>query len=291
MIIQEKKGTLMNLAVISDIHANYKAFEAFLNYIEPLEIDGIICLGDYLTDSPYPRRTLNMLYGMMEKYTCYMVRGNREEYLINNFHNPQGWKPSSPSGTLYYTSQSITEADIHFFESLPIVETLQFEEYPILTICHGTPEDSRGNLGIEMELRNKVMQEISTKYLLGGHSHHQEVDTRFGKTYINPGSLGLAIDGKGSHAEFAMMHGVNGDWEPELVSIPYDVNTFLQDFTTSGLDEYGMILNRAVKKTLTTGINYFYLSVFEAQKIMRKPLAEIPEEVWEQVGSILKLGE
>ena len=34
------------LAVISDIHGNYKALEAFLEYIEENPVDGIVCLGD-----------------------------------------------------------------------------------------------------------------------------------------------------------------------------------------------------------------------------------------------------
>ena len=82
----------MKLAVISDIHGNYKAFEAFLAYIEDKEVDAILCLGDYVTDSPYPQRTMELLFQMMEKYTCYMVRGNREQYLIDNYYHPQGWK-------------------------------------------------------------------------------------------------------------------------------------------------------------------------------------------------------
>lgn len=75
----------MKLAVISDVHGNYKALEAFLKYIEEYPVDGIICLGDYVTDSPYPQRTIKLLHEMMEAHACYMLRGNREDYLIQNF--------------------------------------------------------------------------------------------------------------------------------------------------------------------------------------------------------------
>ena len=43
---------MKRLALISDVHGNYKALEAFLEYIEEHPVDGIICLGDYVTDSP-----------------------------------------------------------------------------------------------------------------------------------------------------------------------------------------------------------------------------------------------
>ena len=49
----------MRVAVISDIHSNFKAFEAFLEYIEAHPVDAIIGLGDYVTDMPYHRRTLD----------------------------------------------------------------------------------------------------------------------------------------------------------------------------------------------------------------------------------------
>lgn len=276
------------LALIGDIHGNYKALEAFFAYIEKKEVDGIICLGDYVTDSPYPQRTLSMLYEMQKKYPCEMVRGNREEYLIDNFHNPKGWKPSSASGALYYTAQHVTEEDIRYFESLPSVKKLSFCDCPPTLLCHGTPSDTRGNVMENPALKEEALRELEEDYLFGGHDHHQELDSMFGKTYLNPGSLGFAIDGRGRHAQFAMLEtketGGKISYQSELVSIPYDVDSFLKDFTEAGLDECGMVLNRGIKKTLTTGINYFYMAVCEAVRISGKPTMEIPEAVWQQAA-------
>lgn len=279
----------MKLAVISDIHGNYKAFEAFLEFARHLEPDGIVCLGDYVTDSPYPQRILGLLYQMMEKYPCYLVKGNREEYLIRNFHEPQGWKPSSSSGLLYYTAQHVTESDIAFFESLKICDTVNIKGYPTLTICHGAPDQSRGNFMQEPELKDKCMKALETEYLLGGHSHHQEADRRCGKWYVNPGSLGAAVDGVGRRAQFAVLHGTGQAWIPKLFSIPYDLDTFLRDYEESGLDRYGMVLGKAFRKTLLTGINYFFLAVDTAGKLFDKPLPEITEEEWRQVAGRLEL--
>ena len=64
----------MKIAVISDIHGNYKALEAFLEFIQSYKIESILCLGDYITDSPYPKRTLELIYQMMNKYDCHMIR-------------------------------------------------------------------------------------------------------------------------------------------------------------------------------------------------------------------------
>lgn len=279
----------MQIAVISDIHGNYKAFEAFLAYIEEHPVDAIIGLGDYVTDSPYPERTMELLYGMMKKYPCYLLRGNREEYLLDNDKKPQGWHICSPNGALYYTSLHVTRADLNFFEGLPSTKQLQLGDCPMLTLCHGAPGEIRGNFEFQLDLKDKVMRELTTGYLLGGHSHHQEATVMHGKLYVNPGSLGLAIDGKGGLAEFAVLEGNEGGWKPHLISIPYDLEGFLQDFKESGLEEHGLFLTKAVEKTLRTGVNYFYHSVCEACKISGKPLPETDEAVWQQVAERLEL--
>ena len=103
----------MRVAVISDIHGNYKALEAFLSYIEEHSVDAIIGLGDYVTDSPYPQRTLSMIYEMEKKYPCYLLRGNREEYLLDNRRQDQGWHICSPNGALYYTYRNVKIGRAH----------------------------------------------------------------------------------------------------------------------------------------------------------------------------------
>lgn len=283
----------MRLAVVSDIHGNYKALEAFLEYLEVKKADFLICLGDYVTDGPYPKRTIKLLHEMAEKYPCVMMRGNREQYLIDNARSPKGWHISSANGSLFYTSQQVTAGDLAFFESLPCVKALEQKECPPTLLCHGSPEDLRGNVLEEKGLKERLLKELSEDYLLGGHSHHQEIYTQSGKTYLNPGSLGLAIDGVGRRAQFAMLTtdkvADRTVYKQKLCSIPYDVDGYLKDFKEAGLDEYGLVLNRAVKKTLVTGVNYFFNAVVEAVKLSGKPLPDISEAVWKEVAEKLEI--
>ncbi|MGN1196760.1 MAG: metallophosphoesterase family protein [Acetatifactor sp.] len=278
---------MKRIALMSDIHGNYKALEAFLKYIESNPVDGIICLGDYVTDAPYPQRLMSLLYTMKEQYPCYLLRGNREEYLLENLGNCKGWKPSSANGILLYTLQQLTEKDLNFFASLPTERILQLEGGPELYICHGTPGRVRGNVDTEPDLREKALCGLPCRYLLGGHSHHQELYEYGEKTYINPGSLGLAIDGVGRRAQFAILTLSCGNCRAELLSVSYDVEAFLRDYGESGVDRLGMTLNKAVKKTLVTGINYFYLCIqameAEAAKAGKTSISEMPEECWQKL--------
>ena len=279
----------MKLALISDIHGNYKALEAFLNYMEQYPTDAVISLGDYITDAPYPERTMALLYGMREKYSCYMLRGNREDYILDNEDNREGWKPSSANGTLYYTLQHITEKDKSFFRSLPTEREVRIEGCPSLYICHGTPGRVRGNVHQEEGLKEKVLTELPYCYLLGGHTHHQEIDRRQGKTYINPGSLGFA----GRRGQFAILEGNSQGWEAEFMSIPYDVDGYLRDFTESGVDDIGMTLNKAIKKSLVTGVNYFFKCILameaEAKEKGLASMTELPETAWMKVTEQFEL--
>ncbi len=283
----------MKIALISDIHGNYKALGAFLDYLKRHPADAVVSLGDYVTDGPYPERTMALLYGMREKYTCYMIRGNREDYILDNVGNKEGWKPSSANGTLYYTFQHITEADRAFFASLPTEREVRMEGCPPLYICHGTPGRVRGNVHQEEGLKEKVLAGLQYRYLLGGHSHHQEIDILQGKTYINPGSLGFAVDGVGRRAQFAVLTGNEKGWEAEFEAIPYDVDGYLRDFTESGVDEIGMTLNKAIKKSLVTGVNYFFRCILameaEAKEQGLASMTELPETAWEKLAERFEL--
>lgn len=284
----------MRLAVISDIHGNYKALEAFLEYIEQMRakgegIDQILCLGDYFTDGPDPKKVMQMLREMSQNYPTYFVLGNREEYLLENFRNPQGWKMSSPNGMLHFVSQRLDQEMIGFMENLPMIQTLSYEGLPDITICHSAPTDTKCNFMEDPGKHAQCMKNLETSFLIAGHTHRQEVARLYNKTYVNPGALGLAIDGQGKKAPFAILTEANGNWEIKLESIPYDIDGYLKDFAESGMEEMGCVLARATKKTLLTGVNYFFKSVIEATQRTGMPIPKIPEEVWEEVARDLRI--
>lgn len=275
---------MKKIALISDIHSNYKALEAFLSFLDHHPVDGIICLGDYVTDGPYPGRTLTLLRKMQERWPCYLIRGNREDYLLQNLDNHQGWRPSSSTGTLLYTLNLLTGEEMTFLGSLPSEREVRIEGCPDLYICHGVPGRVRGNVMTEPDLREQVLKELPGRYLLGGHSHNQELYRQGEKNYINPGSLGMAIDGVGRRAQFAMLTGDDRGWQTEFFSISYDVEGYLKDFKESGVEEMGMTLNKAVQKSLVTGINYFFKCVVavteEAKSKGFSDFGQVPETFW-----------
>lgn len=72
----------MKIGIISDIHSNIYAFKACTEFMEKQNCDEYLFLGDYISDTPYTRETMDYLYEFIENHTCYLLRGNREEYML-----------------------------------------------------------------------------------------------------------------------------------------------------------------------------------------------------------------
>ena len=83
----------MKLALLGDIHSNYRALEQCLGYCEEERVDGYVFLGDFISDCPYPGRTLEMIRKILDQYPTWIIRGNREGYQLN--HHEKANRPSN----------------------------------------------------------------------------------------------------------------------------------------------------------------------------------------------------
>jgi len=82
-------------------------------------VDEFLFLGDYISDCPYPQKTMKVIYEMREKYRCFFIRGNREDYMLNHRKNPENnWTYCSASGNLLYTYENLSEKDFDFYEKM-----------------------------------------------------------------------------------------------------------------------------------------------------------------------------
>ena len=142
---------LVKIAVLSDIHGNYMALQKCLEHAEAQNIDAYFFLGDYLGEFPYPQRTMKILYDMREKYQCFFIRGNKEDYWINRRKDINcDWKNGNHSvGAMIYCYENLTAKDIDFFETMPICESIQFDGAAPILLCHGKPVNNRGNLLVQ----------------------------------------------------------------------------------------------------------------------------------------------
>ncbi len=254
----------MKIGVISDIHSNIAAFRACVDYLEKEGCDEYFLLGDYVSDTPYTRETLDFLYGFIQTHTCYLLRGNREEYMLEQREDRMAgreekkWIYNSASGNLLYTYEQLTEQDFAFFEKLPISFVYEKEGYPSITCAHGSPESSRELLQFDGEKVIEWLRKVPTDYLICAHTHRKGMRTVGKKKYYNPGCAGIAMEDAG-YAQCMILHGqkcrTGNLWEPQFVKIPYDMPKVVRDIEGRGLLKAGGWFVNSSIQNLRTGIN------------------------------------
>lgn len=250
----------MDIAILSDIHSNYIAFEKCMEYALARGISRFIFLGDYVGEFAYPERTMELLFSYKEKYDCTFIRGNKEGYWIKRrAEGSSNWKEyDSTTGALWYAYHHLTGRDIDFFETLPIAQEVRFEGFPMLLACHGSPENVKERLWRETERTKEVMKNAKTSFILCGHTHLQFAFRHQGMTLLNPGSVGLSHQA-GGLSQFMILHGERGNWREEFITLDYDRQRALEQLTESGLAErapyWCKITERALKGVLPEAIH------------------------------------
>jgi putative phosphoesterase len=227
----------LKIALLSDIHSNYAALEECYNCIDLQNVDGIIYLGDYISDCPYPQKTMSLIKEKSKQYRSWFIIGNREEYILNH-HEMQNddWEYSSNSGSLLYTYENLTNSDIEFFKKCGNASKIEIEDTLPLNICHGSPVSSKEQLHSGSDKTDNYLKSLETSYLICGHTHKQFTYSFFGKTVINPGSVGLQINHQ-TKSQFAILNWINNEWLPDFISVDYDIEKILSDFEASGIPE------------------------------------------------------
>ena len=290
----------MKVGVIADVHSNQIAFRACVDYMINAGCEEFLLLGDFVSDTAGTRQTMELLYELMKQFPCHVLRGNREEYMIEQRRarkqkeEEKYWIANSASGNLLYTYEQLTERDLDFFESLPITFCYEKEGYPAITCCHGSPVNTRELLQLDSERTKEVLDEIDTGYLLAAHTHYPGISRHHGKTYMNTGSSGIAIGDPG-YAHAIILESGQNEWKPEFLRIPYDINQVIQDIFSSGLyDMAPWFLNNNLH-ILLTGTDLTPDLVHLAAKLQKENAADakewphIEEKYFAQAADSLKI--
>ncbi len=275
----------MDIAVFSDVHGNYSALQACIDYAVGKGITNFLLLGDYVTDCPYPQKTMELIYVLRKYFTTYIIRGNREEYLLNFRKNKEGnWKKGSASGSLLYTYENLTEKDFEFFENLPTFGSFQEKGISGFEYCHGSPNNVSELLYKEKRNTKKILSHLQSGMLLHGHTHIQGSYIYRGKKAVNPGSIGIPWY-YGGKTQFCILHGTGKNWEEEYIQLEYDRKKILRDFKESGIASYAPAWAAVTMHTIRTGKDLNQTVLLRAMRLCEQERGtvkwpNIPEKYW-----------
>lgn len=284
--------TIMNIAVIADIHGNLPAMEAVAAALERLQPDYVALNGDLINGIPFSAQVIDRV-----RATDWLViRGNHEFYYLDfgteravpDAHNPERW------GQLHWLVKHISPEQGGYLATLPDECTFYLPGTQPLRMAHGVP--GRNRVGFYHEQSDEQIlaeiHDIPEATLVSAHTHiqidrhvicqddpaalldamphpdHGGANGRCARHrwhVINPGSVGLPINGD-VRAQFAILSSVPdhvepGGWRVTHHRIDYDRRPALAAYETSGMLEAGGVISRLFYWEVVTAepeIIYFY---------------------------------
>lgn len=178
----------MKIAVIADIHCNYKVFKKAYEDALSRGVEMFFFLGDQITDGFEANEVLNLV----KTSPGYALSGNREIDLIKHETEPNPlWKDHLQFKSMQYCYDSLTEENFEYIKTLPIYRIVEINNTKIC-MSHNTPYTERGYVGPnDFDLFDQLIEEFDCNIYLFGHQHIDFEVTYKSKLFINPNSVGL----------------------------------------------------------------------------------------------------
>lgn len=170
----------MKIAIFSDAHGNVEAFNKFLEVVHTEKVEVILNLGDFVRGKD-PDKIMDYI---MNDSRFYSIYGNHDEAYCNEFED---------------SGKNLDNKYIKWIKSLKKNNIIEVGGKKIY-ITHSRPCSNKlAPLLYNDKLFNDFIDDYPNEVdlICFGHTHIQLfIESFYGKKILNPGSLGLAIDGK-----------------------------------------------------------------------------------------------
>ncbi|UPT73433.1 MAG: metallophosphatase family protein [Elusimicrobiota bacterium] len=242
----------MIYGVISDVHSNYEALSAVLDYLEDLGVGGWICCGDLVGYGPDPDACLDRIRALPN---LSIICGNHDLAVVERLE--LDWFNQYARAAVMWTREHLSPSNRAYLEGL----TARIET-PNFTLAHGTPRNPPEEYLLSpLQFRDNVAL-VNKWPLFVGHSHMpllfrfvegspDQVDTHFledkeeslprlhggvmGPVALNPGSVGQPRD-QDNRASCGLYDSEKGTFR--VFRVPYDISGVQAKIRAAGLPEY-----------------------------------------------------
>lgn len=223
----------MVLGLISDVHANVVALDAALAALRAEGAETIVCLGDLVGYGPAPNEAVERVRdaGLL----CTL--GAADERIAFDFARSRVPRKGVADDTLEWTRDVLEPEHVAWLRGLPVQRRL---ETPAgrLRAFHGTAENPEGrtDLQVDPQRLQRLFAQHRCSILVAGGTHVPYLRTaQAGSVAINPGSVGLSLNGEPG-ADYAVLHvDDDGAVEVKMGKEEYDVAAVAFDIVAWGL--------------------------------------------------------
>lgn len=275
----------MKIAVLSDIHGNYAAFEAVLNDLEKKGADGIIIAGDHFNDSPQPMQVFERL----KTINAWVIKGNKEERILR-YHNGEfhNWDKYLQMSAFIWTYRQFNGEVMDYIINLPEQLVVDAPGKDKIRVVHGSPFRINEDLSPDRDEGKviKALQSIDEKVLVCGHTHAQWYRRLGGKLIVNPGSVGLGFNASAS-AEYSLLEWSKDHWEVQQYTVAYDKRQLTDIFYSSGYieacGEYAKVILSSIKSGVNDTLGFLdFAYKLAADRGIKEKL--VPNDIWLEAG-------
>jgi predicted phosphodiesterase len=207
----------MRIAVISDIHGNFEAFNEVLKDIYYNRIDRIVNLGDSIGYGPEPEEVLNLI----EKRNITNILGNHEQAILDKTYR-QCFMLGAID-TIEHTKKFLTTASLIYLKTLPKTVLLNDALF-----VHGCPPDSLSIYLNHLTISEieDVFQSFPNKIAFSGHTHKFMLFSYNGKKvdFRMPKDDPMLLDQKRRHIFNVGSVGQPRDNDPRAGYVAWDTN-------------------------------------------------------------------
>lgn len=211
----------MKLLIVSDIHANLPALEAFFDYIltHGLSNEPVYFLGDYVNLGAFPDEVVSKIKSFPGKI---YLTGNHDRYIINEHALDHNVYFGNPDGLIHcrWTRNQLSPENIAWLHNLTLRHRVELEGFT-LDMIHG-------RFGSDEEtLEASMLPSLKNVIYICGHTHvprNQKIESSY---ILNPGSLGKPLDGD-NRASFGILSVEKGVMNFELIRLDYDIERAVQ---------------------------------------------------------------
>src|SRR5512144_942846 len=169
----------MKLAVLADIHSNWRALQAVADHIEQWQADRVVVAGDVINRGPRPVECLDFVLNMQRERGWLLVLGNHEEYVIHHAHprEPIAGPWAQIWGSSRWTYEKL-DCDVPALEAMPLQQQWLMIDGSPVRVVHASMRGTRD--GVILQTPDEVLrQQIAPapKLFVVGHTHQPLIRT------------------------------------------------------------------------------------------------------------------
>lgn len=255
----------MKYAVISDTHGNLPAFMAVYKDALKQGAEKLLLLGDYIEDYPTPNEMVEFIRKLNDSGNAIMVRGNKEDYLLNSDKESRKPNRSKQFAPIYWNYDELKDDNLEFLNNLPkSIDFIDAESQKEFHLSHSmtdfiniphrdvilssgfyremewkpfTHEEYLAKVDdffkTESDFYEEIMKLPKGVYLFG-HSHLQWHANIEGRILINSGSCGIPMDFE-AKVPYTMVDTSNGSLNITEHRVSYDIDSAINAIRNSSL--------------------------------------------------------